>query len=207
MGATGISKTVETTNIKGVWQKLHDTARDRWSGEDYCEDYAYSGDWNTVSLGKIKKVLDKYSPTKAKAWCKKNLDKTWDDIYKRDSITLDFGVVGYEVWTVKKSCPKDKKAPKYETKFVIYHRNDMGRIVEDGSEKTATLANSKAMKLTMDTGGYYYVKKTRVLVSGNEDTATFSIVKKSYKSKPKSVKKGGVLKEVHHYEILGVAAD
>ena len=208
MGACGISKTVETTDIKKVWSELHERASDRFIGEDYCDDAAYSGDWNTVSLGKIKKILDKYSESKAKAYLKKNGDKIWDSLYKRDSITLDLGVTGYEVWSVKKFFQRTKKTPKYEQKFVVYHLGgNWGREeIVDATCKTATEANTKAMKLTMDNDKYYHVKKARVLVSGTEETATFKLEKKTYKSKPKNVKKGSVLKEVHKYHIMGMAS-
>lgn len=207
MGACGISKTVETTDIKKVWEELHNNASSRWTG-DYCDDAAYSGDWNTVSLGKIKKVLDKYSESKAKSYLKKNGEKLWDDLYKRDSITLDLGVTGYEVWSVKKVLPKDKKTPKYEQKFVVYHLggNWGNEEIVDATCKTATEANDKAMKLTMENDKYYHVKKARILISGTEETAAFKIEKKVYKSKPKNVKKGSVLKEVHKYHIMGMAS-
>ena len=207
MGATGISTTVKTADIRKVWEEMRATSNARWNGM-YHEDAAYSGDWNTVSFGKVKKVLDKYSETKAKAWLKKNGDTLWDSIAKRDSITFDFGVVNYEVWTVKKSCPKNKKTPKYETKFVVYHKGgNYGETeVVDATTKTATEANTKASSLALKSDTVYHVKKTRVLISGTEETATFEIVKKIYKSKPKSVKKGSVLKEVHLYKILGIAA-
>lgn len=209
MGAIGISKTVETTDIKKVWNELSQNAADRYRSEDYCGYSGYSGDWNTISFGKIKKVLDKYSESKVKSYFNGDGKKLWNDIHKYDSITLDLGVTGYEVWSIKKLLPNDKKPPKYEQKFVVYHMGgEWGREeVMDATYKSATEANTKAMELTMEKDRPHHVKKARILVGGTEETASFTLDKKVYKSKPKSVKKGSVLKEIHKYHIMGMAAN
>lgn len=209
MGACGISISFTASDWKKTFNEIHKEAEERYTGR-YCEDAAYSGDWNTVSIsGSVIKVSDKYSESKTKSWLNKNMDKLWDSIPKRSGRVIDCGITGYEVWSVKKVTPKDKKTPKYETKFVVFHMGGTygHEEIVDATCKTATEANTKAMKLTMENDRYYHVKKTRVLISGNEETATFQLVKKSYKSKPKSVKAGSTLKELHKYYVVGIAAE
>lgn len=204
MGACGISKCVSLAKEFMTSSEIRS-----WSHSDD----SYSGDWNTcASIRKVHKVFDKFTESNLKKFktmkkYQKMVDDRFDAMSKWSSEVFDLGVVGYETWSVKKAKATNVKKPIYQTRFVIYgYDNDM-RKKELGVENTQTLADKKAKKYTIDSGNDAWWEKTKVLVSGSEDKAKFSLVIKKSKSKPKTVKSDTVVREIHKYYVIGMAAE
>ena len=174
---------------------------------------SYSGDWNTcASISKVHKVFDKCTDSNLKKFqtmkkYQKMVDDRIDAMGKRYSEVFDLGVVGYETWSVKKAKATNVKKPVYQTRFVIYGYDGNMRKKELGVENTQALADKKAQKYTIDSGNDAWWEKTKVLVSGSEDKARFSLVIKKSKTKPKTVKSGSVVREIHKYYVIGMAAE
>lgn len=196
MGAEFISTSVKTyrenmtSSLINSWSSRHDS---------------YSGDWNTCSdIGKTIKYADKFSESVKKRFFS---DKHWKEIEdktnKWESTVWDLGVVGYEVWSVKKVTPKNKVSPQYKTMFVV--TDDYGRSTIKHFDKV-TDANIFAKRYTLEKGKVCSVLKTHVLVKGNEKTADFELVKKTYKSKPKNIKADCKLREIHYYYVSAFAS-
>lgn len=204
MGACGISRCVSLAKEFMTSSEIRS-----WSHSDD----SYSGDWNTcASIYKTHKVFDKCTESNYKKFqtmkkYQKMVDDRFDAMSKRSSEVFDLGVVGYETWSVKKAKATNVKKPIYQTRFVIYgYDNDM-RKKEIGVESTQTLADNKAKKYTIESGNDAWWEKTKVLVSGSEDRAKFTLVIKKSKSKPKTVKSGSVVREIHKYYVIGMAAE
>lgn len=180
-----------------------------WSNSDDC----YSGDWNTCSsLRKVVKVFDKCTETNLKKWqtqsqYQKMYNDALDELPKRYCMAFDLGVVGYEVWSTKKTKLSSAKKPIYKTKFAIYKYDNNGSAKEIATKETQAEADKYVSKyiLEKDTGAFWV--KEKVLVSGKEESARFSVVKKTYKTKPKTLKVGTVLHEIHKYHVIGIAAE
>ena len=204
MGACGISRCVSLAKEFMTSSEIRS-----WSHSDD----SYSGDWNTcASIRKVHKVFDKCTESNYKKFqtmkkYQKMVEDRFDSMSKWSSEVFDLGVVGYEIWSVKKAKVTNVKKPIYQTHFVIYgYDNDM-RKKEIGVENTQTLADNKAKKYTIDSGNDAWWEKTKVLVSGSEDKAKFSLVIKKSKSKPKTAKSGTVVREIHKYYVIGMAAE
>ena len=191
MGGTTICASVKTFK-----ERMTSSLIASWSHSDA----SYSGDWNTCSsIGRVVKVADKYGKAAEAAFAKRYDD---DPISKFSSWVYDLGVTGYEVWTAKPE-KVNKSAPKYKTAFNIY--GEMGQYL--GDAPTLPEAKKKAAELTLKTGNSYIsIKKEKKITSGTETVSAFKLVKKEYKSKPKSVKAGSVLREIHYYRVVGFAS-
>lgn len=204
MGACGISKCVNLPR-----EFLTSSEIRSWSHSDD----SYSGDWNTcASLYKIHKVFEKCTESNLKKFktmkkYQKMVEDTFDKVGKRSCEALDLGVVYYETWTVKKSKATNAKKPIYKTQFVVYGYDGNMNKREISVETTQTLADKKAQKYTLERGYDAWWEKTKVLVSGSEDRARFSLSVKKTKSKPKTVRNGAIVREVHKYYVLGMAAE
>lgn len=204
MGACSISRCVELAK-----EFMTSSEINSWSRSDD----SYSGDWNTcASIRKTHKVFDKCTDTNLKKFkTMKKYQKMVDDrlgsMSKWSSEVFDLGVVGYETWSVKKVKATNVKKPVYQTRFVIYGYDGNMRKKELGVENTQALADKKAQKYTIDSGNDAWWEKTKVLVSGSEDKAKFSLVIKKSKTKPKTVKSGSVVREIHKYYVIGMAAE
>lgn len=173
---------------------------------------SYSGDWNTCSnLKRVVKVFDKCTETNLKKWnTEKKYLKMYEDALdntpKWSCMAFDLGVVSYEVWTAKKTKSPSKSKPTYKVMFNVYGYDKDDHKVKLASKETQTEADKYASRYTVENGTMAFWVKERVLVSGKEETASFDVVKKSYKSKPKTVKSGSVLREIHKYRVIGIAA-
>ena len=204
MGACGITRCVKLAKEFMTSSEIRS-----WSHSDD----SYSGDWNTcASIHKTHKVFDKCTESNYKKFFsmkkyQKMVDDRFDAIGKWTSEVFDLGVSGYETWSVKKAKATNVKKPIYQTRFVIYGYDDDMRKKELGTETTQALADKKAKKYTIESGNTAWWEKTKVLVSGSEDTAKFTLVVKKSKSKPKTVKSGSVVREIHTYFVIGMAAD
>ena len=187
MGACGICKSVITTR-----SNMTSSLINSWS----YSTSSYSGVWNTCyHISRFVKVADKYTDAKKKSFLKK--DCSYDNVEKGRSVVYDLGAHHYELWTTKKVVKKSKVAPKYEYRY----------IVRDKAYTTLTEANKNASLIALTNGESVSVKKQKVLVKGSEDYTNFEIVKKEYKTKPKHIKAGGVLKEGHYYIVVGMAVE
>lgn len=111
------------------------------------------------------------------------------------STVFDLGVEYYEVWSFKKE-PVKKEKPVYEWKYTV---ND--RAFNDKAS-----AEKHAQQMVLKGQGIASVKKERIKVKGTEIESAFRLVKKTYKSKPKSVKAGSVLREFHRYYVEAIAS-
>lgn len=204
MGACGISRTVNLPR-----EFLTSSEIRSWSHSDD----SYSGDWNTCSsLYKVHKVFDKCTDSNLKKFnsmkkYQKMVEDTFDRVGKRSCEALDLGVLHYEVWSVKKTKATNVKKPIYKTQFVVCAYDGDMRKKEIGVETTQALADKKAQKYTLERGYDAWWERTKVLVSGSEDKAKFSLVVKKSKSKPKTVKNGAIVREVHKYLVIGCAAE
>lgn len=197
MGGCSISQSVVTyrenmtSGLIGSWSERQDS---------------YSGDWNTCNrIGKRIKVADKYTE-KVRAKFLKDQDRIESNTNKWESTVWDLGVVGYEVWTAKKVAPKVRATPVYETKYAVImfdYVNSAERVLY--SSKTLKEAHEKAVKYTLE-GNDVRVCKMKILVKGNELVNEYRLERKSYKSKPKSVKPGSVLREMHKYYVTAIAS-
>lgn len=204
MGACGISKCVDLAKEFMTSSEIRS-----WSHSDD----SYSGDWNTcASIRKVHKVFDKCTETNYKKFntqkkYQKMVDDRFDAMSKWSSEVFDLGVVGYEIWSVKKEKAANVKKPIYQTRFVICGYDNNMREKKLGVESTQALADKKAQKYTIESGNIAWWEKTKVLVSGSEDRARFSLVVKKSKSKPKNVKNVSVVREIHKYFVIGMAAE
>lgn len=163
---------------------------------------SYSGDWNTCSsINRRIKVADKYTES-AKKKAYKLIEE--EDLPNRSCNVYDLGVDHYEVWSVV-SEKVTKVKPSYKEMFVLY-----GHDGEFATAETLTEAKTKATKAILTGKETYYqisIKKKKVLVGGTESVALLKPMVKTYKSKPKSVKAGAVLREIHRYYVSGMAKD
>lgn len=204
MGACGISKCVDLAKEFMTSSEIRS-----WSHSDD----SYSGDWNTcASIRKVHKVFDKCTESNYKKFntqkkYQKMVDDRFDAMSKWSSEVFDLGVIGYEIWSVKKEKATNVKKPIYQTRFVICGYDNNMRKKELGVESTQALADKKAQKYTLESGNVAWWEKTKVLVSGSEDRARFSLVVKKSKSKPKDLKKVSVVREIHKYFVIGMAAE
>ena len=204
MGARIITKMVKLP--KGF---LNSNEIDSWSDSND----SYSGDWNTCSnLRKIHKVFDKCTETNLKNFMRQKkyaemIDNVCDNVAKWSCEAMDLGIVGYEVWSVKKTKRSSNNKPVYQTMFSVYTEDNNGHTKTLSTEKTQELADKKAKNYVLENKGFAWWEKSKVLVSGSEEKAEFSIVSKNVKSMPKSVKNGTVVREIHKYYVIGVAAE
>lgn len=204
MGACGISRCVSLAK-----EFMTSSEINSWSRSDD----SYSGDWNTcASIRKTHKVFDKCTDTNLKKFktmkkYQKMVEDRFGSMSKWSSEVFDLGVVGYETWSVKKVKATNVKKPVYQTRFVIYGYDGNMCKKELGVENTQALADKKAQKYTINSGNDAWWEKTKVLVSGSEDKAKFSLVIKKSKTKPKTVKSGSVVREIHKYYVIGMAAE
>lgn len=203
MGACSIENTVVCSR-----DFLTDSRINSWSHSDD----SYSGDWNTCcNLRKVVKVFDKCTDANLKKWNTqkkyiKMYEDALDDLPKRECMAFDLGVVRYEVWSVKKQKNTAKK-PTYKTLYAIYKYDRSGREIEMTSKETQSEADKYVSKFVLENDTSAFWRKTKVLVSGKEENADFFTVKKVYKSKPKTVKSGTILREIHKYHVIGMAAE
>lgn len=173
MGACELHKSIEAAEI---------TSRTIASWSSSGE--AYSGDWNTCNrvVNRIK-YADVFKPAVVKQLYKDyHADKI--DIRKWSSTVIDCGVVGYEVWSLKKGKPSG-----YEV--IDAHGRNNGHFDE------LKEAEAEAQKLTQSTGELFYVQQWKT---------SFYMQKTQRKSMPKKVRAGAVVKAIHHFEVFGMAS-
>ena len=117
MGACGISKCVDLAKEFMTSSEIRS-----WSHSDD----SYSGDWNTcASIRKVHKVFDKCTESNYKKFntqkkYQKMVEDRFDAMSKWSSEVFDLGVVGYEIWSVKK-----EKAAKIAAQAIENAENDI----------------------------------------------------------------------------------
>ena len=200
MGANAFVKTVEDYSAQAAYEKLVAQA-EYDDGHD-----SYNGTISTCSLGRVTKYSDVCTPAVEKKAYK--YIQGLDYGSKWVASVLDLGVVGYDLLAVKKESPKNGSPARYQQKYVVYKRSgfDDEKYAEAFDKKPD--ADTYATKKTLENPDVRYcVKKQPVIVNkGTDLVSDFRLEKKRLKSRPKSVKKGAVLKEVHKYVFYGWAA-
>lgn len=197
MGACSFYHEMDGTSAGECFDELVEQAH-----HDYGYD-SYNGTISTCCLGRVVRIADTYSKSAEQKARKYIEDDNWGR--KWEATCLDVGVFGYEVVSVKKQVLKPLKPAKYETKYVVL-KNDAD-IITSSYKKTE--ADEKAMQLSLqDPHAVYSVSKRPVNINrGDDRVSAFEVAKSIKKSRPKSVKKNTVVRELHRYVYYGFAAE
>lgn len=197
MGNPNIFTTVSTWPSNMTSSLIHSWAR---------SDDSYSGDWNTCStISRKIKVADRYTES-----AKKKAYKMMENevLPMRSCNVYDMGIDHYEVWSVVPE-KVQKVKPKYKEMYVLCTGN-----TDIETADTLPEAKEKAAKIILERRNYHigdyssiFIKKKKVLIGGTESVAACKLNIKTYKSKPKSIKAGSILREIHQYAISGMAKD
>lgn len=207
MGATSISMTLRTDDFDTAFARIQKEAGDRFTGR-YAENASYSGDWNTVSMRRPKKIFDKYNAKEANQWVRKNWEQINEDIDKREGVSFDLGIVEYQLVKVEKEVNRPKTPAVYATRYDVirYDSNTMKDHHQYFETQNDAYEQAKVLTLKYPSDDIEVVK-TKKLVSGEEQHTTFTCKTKVCKTKPKSIPAGAKLKEIHEYFCVGMAAD
>ena len=199
MGGVNFIKKTYSYSAEEAFKQLYDDAV-REHGRD-----SYNGTISTCSLGRVVWVADKYS-SKAE---KKASEIIKEDGYgdKRIAKCLDLGVVEYHIITAVKTQFKAQKKAEYRQKFCVLETDDDWKMHQVSYFDTKKEAEDDAVKRCMNTGFSYEVVKKPVNIGGSNIISDIEPKIRATKTKPKSVKAGAVLKEVHAYIFYGWAAD
>ena len=159
----------------------------------------YSGTFSTCSLVRVHKIADKFSEKNVKVGEKMLyglLEK--GDIYKRTAHGADLGVDHYEIIR-----PKFKKiAGTPKVMFCV----ECDRDTYPKRFTTMKDAQAYALKMSVSQNMEYYVTKRYCYLNGNEKIGVAEPDVRICKSKPKKIPKNAVLREVHKYYFVGLAA-
>lgn len=200
MGAQNFSIVGYGTSAREVFEGLVQDAE-----YEYGHD-SYNGTISTCSLGRMKKVADKY--TKSVDGKAHKIIEDEDYGVKWEARVLDLGVVRYELYSAKKVAHKAKKVAEYRQRFVILNLDSCGREKMVSHFATKKEADDEALRLIAQyPKNDYVVAKRSINVNRGDDVVTeFKTETKVRASKPKTIPKGSILREVHKYIFYGWAA-
>lgn len=193
MGAQSFSLRIRDDNINQAYNYLVDKAIEN-NGRD-----PYNGTISTCELGSCKKRFDNYSEKNIKEACR--YIESIDYGQKGVANYIDLGAVEYKI--IKPVKRTYDNTPKYKLMYIV--ENSMGNKVE--SFLTKTQAVNKALELATKNMESYRVTKDYDLIEGNNLLVRCSLEEKTYKTKPKSIPKNCVLKELHEYILFGWAVE
>ena len=202
MGACGVSRIVEGTDVEEIWDAIvKDCIR------EYGED-SYNGTFSTTRLcGKIKSFpkCTKSVEKEARAIVTRMFKN--DEVRKWQSYYIDLGVTGYLVTQVKKETVKadDKFRLKYcVIKEAEFSRDD--RVIKSFATKKE--ADDKMLSVALKEHGSYHVERRYVNEGKSPVTTRCKVSNKIYKSKPKlKAMDNRKIEEIHKYLFFGMAAE
>lgn len=200
MGAQNFSIVGYGTSPREVFDGLVQDAE-----YEYGHD-SYNGTISTCSLGRMKKVADKYTKSVDDKAHKIIEDEDYGE--KWEARVLDLGVVRYELYSAKKVTHKAKRVAEYRQRFVVLNIDPFGKDKVVSHFATKKEADDEALRLIAKyPKNDYAVAKRSININNGDDIVTdFKTEKKIRASKPKSVPKGSILREVHKYVFYGWAA-
>lgn len=201
MGATFFENAVFAENPEKAYDILTEDAINQY-GRD-----SYNGTISTC-CGYLRSKLsfDTYSKTNENK-AEKYINKHMDDMGKRDCEYIDLGVVQYDIIkTTKKKV--DKKKPVFKKRFVVYCESFMGNNKRKKSFDKISDAEQFAFAQKMKNSDWdVVIKNEYVLIDGNNVVETIETTVTQKKSRPKSVGKNTVVKEIHKYLFYGWGAE
>ena len=202
MGACFFTNQIESENPTKAYDALVEDAIRKYGND------SYNGTISTwCGYAKSSLSFNKYSKTN-ELKARRYIDKTQDNICKRDCLYIDLGVVRYEtVKAIKKKVVKEK--PVYKKMFVVYWEK-----ISDayGNNKRAfdKLADAEkfAFKKKLESSALnIYIKYEYFLVKGKNMVETFDVKITPRKTRPQKVGQNTVVKEIHKYIFYGWAAE
>lgn len=177
MGATNFVEEIKTTkSVREAFNMLVSEYEKEYG------DRSYNGTISTCGLGSCKLSFKTYSESNYKKAMKYIKDNDYGDKWQADYI--DLGVIGHQVITVKKVTQKNK--PEFKLRYIVCSENEWYEPIHTKYYYAAkTIADKKAMELTLDTGVEHSVIKDYVLINNSKNEVTrCEISSKTYKSKP-----------------------
>lgn len=158
----------------------------------------YNGTISTCDTMKHVKTFDKYCE-KNVAKAEKMVDETLSSCTKYVAYYIDLGVKYYQIREVKKV--NKEYTAKYKQMFTVRDVDDKVLKTFDTKPK----ADSFALQQTL-LGNFVTVKKQMVKLHGNDTVTTFTIKKRTQKTKPKLKQNDKrVVVPIHSYIFYGFA--
>jgi hypothetical protein len=194
MGACEVWRTAYGTTANEAYRDVcHEDA------EEYGID-PYNGSFTTCTLGRVYKLADKYVKGNEKKAEKMLVNSS---VSKWSAHGVDMGVHHYEIIKPK----MQKNTGKATVKYCVHSLDGCGDIT--GYSKafdTMEKAKKYAMEETLRERKTHVIQKKYVTENGKADLATVTLDVRVTKSRPKSVPKGAMLREIHAYCFYGWAA-
>lgn len=197
MGATFFENAILAENPEKAYDILTADAIDQYGGDSYNGTISTCGGYLRSKLS-----FDKYSKSNENK-AEKYINKHMDDMGKRDCEYIDLGVVRYDI--IKTSKKKvDKRKPVFKKRFVVYCESFMGNNKRKKSFDKLSEAEQVAFVQKMKYPDWdVLIKNEYVLTDGNNVVETIETTITQKKSRPKSVGKNTVVKEIHKYLFYG----
>lgn len=203
MGATFFKDVVFATNPSNGYDALTSDAIDQYGRDHYNGTISTCYGYSCSHIG-----FDKYSKANEKK-AEKYINKHMHDMGKWDCEYIDLGVVRYDVVkATKKKANKEK--PTFKKMFVVYWEtfSASGRRNKKSFDRLVDAENfAFDKKLELGDNSDVFIKNEYVLVDGNNVVETIETTVTQKKSRPKSVGKNTVVKEIHKYLFYGWAAE
>ena len=194
MGACSVSEIRKGESAGRVFDKMC---------EEYIREYgddSYNGTFSTCDFCGISlRMTGMFKQSNVKT-AEKHIREHMDRMGKRDAYAVDMGIDHYEIVKTKLVSTKRKPSVHY---FVANYETGKRVKTFEQLDKAKVYATDTATK----EGTELYVGKCFSDQYGHDELFTTVTDVKIKKSKPKTVPKGAVLKEIHAYYFYGWAAE
>lgn len=203
MGAVSFMQCGYGENYKDVFNDLVNEATYEYGNNDY------NGTISTCFISSYKKMADVYSASVEKT-ARKLAAGNMDDVYKRNCVVLDLGIVHYEIVKVKKIIPKITRKAEYKQKYAVMRWEDneiFSKMIKHYDTKKEADADAIRRSLKNPNDSYFVVKRMINTNNGDDTVTQFKTEIIKRKTKPKTIPEGCIVKEIHKYLFYGVASE
>ena len=194
MGACEVSEIRKGENAVRVFDKM--------CGEYTCEygDDNYNGTFSTCNFyGVSLQMTGMFKQGNVKI-AKKHINERMEKIDKRDAYAVDMGIDHYEIVKAKLVSTKRKVSARY---FVGNYETGKRLKTFEQLDK----AKAYAIEMATKENEGLYIGKCFGDQYGDDELFNTKMDVKIKKSKPKTVPKGAVVREIHVYYFYGLAAE
>lgn len=197
MGAVGFYKTVEGFDVNDAFETIK-RADQYENGHNY-----YSGTIGSCSLGKMVKSYDKFSEKNSKD-AQKIIDSL-DGGRKCIADVIDLGVVCYVIRSVGET--KKEYTANEKKLYVVCDSDGIIRPIKKHSFKNKKDARADAKNLTLNGHPDIFVDYKTIKIDGNSTISEYHILETKTQKKPKNIKEGTKVLELHKYIFFGFAPE
>ena len=202
MGAIFFKDAIFAENPQKAYDILTEDAIDQYGRDSYNGTISTCIGYSCSQLN-----FDKYSKSNENK-AEKYINKRMDDMGKRDCEYIDLGVVRYDVIKTTKKKNNNNKKPIFKKRFVVYGESFMSNNKRKKSFDKLSDAEQFAFAQKMKNPDWdVVIKNEYVLIDGNNVVETIETTITQKKSRPKSVGKNTVVKEIHKYLFYGWGAE